>query len=31
MKSRKGTIEIKIALIDNKNSYIARVLAARLQ
>ena len=30
MKSRKETIEIEIALIDKKNNYITRVLAARL-
>ena len=31
MKSIKETIEIEIALIDKKSSYIARTLAARLQ
>jgi len=31
MKSRKGIIQIEIALIDKKNSYITRVLTARFQ
>jgi len=31
MKSRDETIEIEIALIDKKSSYITRALAARLQ
>jgi len=31
MKSRKRIIEIEIALIDKKNSYITRALVARLQ
>jgi len=31
IKSRKKTIEIEIALIHEKNSYITRALAARLQ
>ena len=31
MKSRKGAIEIEIALIDKKSSYITRALATRLQ